>query len=564
MATDRLPRKSETLVQSGRDAIARCAWEEARDYFRQAAEAGSGPEAYEGLGQAANWLGDAETTFGAREQAFRLYQERGDRLPAAHVAMMLANASIEMRGEPAVANGWLQRAHRLIDGLDENIEHGWLALWEGHWALMLHNDAVEADRLCSRALALGRKFNSPDIEMLALAVQGLAHVTAGRIDEGISQLDGAAAAVLAGELTDVEEMGAVLCYLMDACDRVRDYGRASEWCSRIKDFVESRGLGAFYAVCRPHYAAVLMWRGHWDEAEGHLVESQRAVAEQWPPMVTESIVRMAELRWRQGRWDEAEQLFKRVEHEGLSQLGRAELALSLGNTARSVDLVEQYLRRMPRENRIERASGLELMARAQTARGDVDAAEEALNELRDIAGRVQTAPFLGWTFAASGTVSAARGAHDDARRELEDAVYQFDKSGAPFEAGRARVELARALRALGRTPNAAEEAQMALDAFRRLGAEREADRAVALLAELGAAAAPASSSTADPAGLTARERDILRLIASGKSNQEIAAELVLSLRTVERHLSNIYDKIGAEGKVARAAATSYAFTHGLT
>ena len=394
MAIERSAPGIEELVRLGNEALSHCAWDEARSYFERVIDAEPNAEAYAGLGFAASWQGDIATTFSARERAFRLYQDNGDPLNAAHIAMHLAASSIEMRGEQAVANGWLQRAHRLIDGLDRNVEHGWLALWEGHWALMLHNDASTADELCGRAIELGREFGNRDIEMLALAVQGLAHVTAGRIDRGISQLDEAATAVLAGELTDIEMMGAILCYLMDACDRVRDYGRASEWCSRIKDFVEGRGAGVFYAVCRPHYAAVLMWRGEWAEAEGHLVESERTILEQWPPMVTEAVVRMAELRWRQGRWPEAEALFKRVEHEGLSQLGRAELALSQGEVVRSVDLVEQFLRRIPHENRIERAAGLELMVRAHTAHGDITAAETALAELREISAQVQTAPFL--------------------------------------------------------------------------------------------------------------------------------------------------------------------------
>ncbi len=181
--------------------------------------------------------------------------------------------------------------------------------------------------------------------------------------------------------------------------------------------------------------------------------------------------------------------------------------------------------------------------------------------MRRIAQEVGTAPLLGWAFAAAGICSAAAGLHDQARRELEDAVFQFERSGAPFEESRARSELARSLQAQGRLAEAAEEAQLALDTFRRLGAEREAAQAIALLRGLGVAG-PAAP-TLNPAGLTSREIDVLKLIAGGRSNQEIAANLVLSLRTVERHLSNIYGKIGADGKAARAAAVAYAFRNGL-
>jgi ATP/maltotriose-dependent transcriptional regulator MalT len=556
--------EAESLLASGREAFGRCAWEEARTRFEEAIGAGAGPGAYEGLGQAAGWLGDEDATFASFDQAFRLYRDRGDARGAAHVAMLLANASFEFRGEAAVANGWLQRAHRLIDGLEPVPEQGWLSLWEGHLALMVRNDAGAAEALCEQAIELGRAFGDTDLEMLALAVQGLVLVTEGRVDAGISRLDEAAAAVLSEELHDVDAMGSILCYVMDACDRVRDFERASQWCARIKDFVERRGLGVVYAVCRPHYAVVLMWRGDWGEAEQQLVDSERELLELRPSMVVEAIVRMAELRWRQGRWPESADLFKRVEQEPLSQLGRAELALSEGDALGAVELGERYLRRMPPENRIERAAGLELMVRALSARGDHAAVETTLAELRAIANEVGTSPLLGWACAAAGTAALAQGAHDEARRELEDAIFQFERGGAPFEAARARVELARSLHGLSRAPNAAEEAQTALNTFRRLGAERESARAVALLAELGAAAPASKDAAANPAGLTARERDILRLIAAGWTNQEMAGELVLSLRTVERHLSNIYGKIGAEGKVARAAAASYAFRNGLT
>ncbi len=353
----------DDLLTAGRKALARCAWDEARALFEEAVRRTQSPEAYAGLGEAAGWQHDEAATFAALENAFRLYRERDDRRGASRTAMSLANASLEFRGEGAVANGWLQRAHRLIDDLTLIPEQGWLLLWEGHYALMLRNDAVSAGELCGQAVEVGRRFGDSDLEMLALAIQGLAFVTAGRVDEGISRLDEAATAVLSQELSDLDAMSTVLCYLMDACDRVRDYERASQWCARIKDFVLPRGLGVVYSVCRPHYAVVLMWRGEWLEAEEHLHASERELLEARPAMAVEAVVRLAELRWRQGRWDESAILFKRVEHDRLSQLGRAELALSRGDAATSADLVDRYLRRVPAENRIERAAGLELRVR---------------------------------------------------------------------------------------------------------------------------------------------------------------------------------------------------------
>jgi ATP/maltotriose-dependent transcriptional regulator MalT len=551
--------ENEALVAAGRKALARCAWSEARALFESALAIVETAEACEGLGLSANWLQDERGVFDGFERAYRLFRERGDARGAARIALALANASVEHRGAPAVANGWLQRAHRLVDGLDPVPEQGWLALWEGHHALMIRNDAAEALALCKRAVEAGKDFHDANLQMTALAVQGVAFVSAGRVGEGLSCLDEAAAAVLSDELDDVDAMGTVLCYLMDACDRVRDYERASQWCARIKEFAEAHHFGLLYSVCRPHYAVVLMWRGEWREAEEQLSASEQELLLSRPPMAVEAVVRMAELRWRQGRWSEAGALFTRVEQEDLSQLGRAELALSEGDAPLAADLADRYLRRIPAENRIERAAGLELIVRARLAAGlGVEAEGE---ELLRIALEVGTPPLLGWAHVAASGIARARGDIETCRREAEDAVYQFDRAGAPFEGARARLELARALQTLGRVPGAAGEAQLALDAFRRLGAQREAERAVLLLRELGTKAH--DGTTTNPARLTQRELDLVRLIASGKSNQEIAAELVLSLRTVERHLSNIYGKLGADGRAARAAAAAYAFRNGL-
>jgi ATP/maltotriose-dependent transcriptional regulator MalT len=302
-----------------------------------------------------------------------------------------------------------------------------------------------------------------------------------------------------------------------------------------------------------------MWRGDWQQAEDELTAAVREVSSFRPPMVVESIVRLAELRWRQGRWDEAASLFAQVEGEGLAQLGRAELALSLGDAATAVDLAGRFLRRIPREDRIERVDGLELIVRSALAMGDLAAAHEALDELRSTADEVGTDLLHACASFAEGVVSSAEGDAEAARTALEDAVDLYERNHAPFEAARARMELAQVFALLGRADFSGREAASARQAFERLGAAKEAEKARSFLARVTTPGAQGEP----PDRLTAREVDVLRLIASGLSNQEIAKELVLSVRTVERHTSNIYEKIGADGKVARAAATAYAIRHGL-
>jgi DNA-binding NarL/FixJ family response regulator len=183
-------------------------------------------------------------------------------------------------------------------------------------------------------------------------------------------------------------------------------------------------------------------------------------------------------------------------------------------------------------------------------------------ELRDVAARVGTDPMRAAAALASGLLAEARHDHESARACLEDAADFFDRHGAPFESARARMALGRSLAALERMDAAVREVNAALEAFRRMGAAKEAEAAERLLRALDPVAAHLNSAR-DESGLTAREIEVLRLIAAGRSNQEIADELVLSIRTVERHISTIYEKLGATGKAARAAATTYAHRHGM-
>ncbi len=319
-------------LAGGRAAFARYDWAAARREFDAAVAREATGEALECLADAAWWLDDEGATFSAREAAYRAYRSGGDRHSAARMAIWLANDSLDFRGAPAVASGWIRRAHRLLDGLDDTPEYAALVAWEAHMALMLRNDAAETLQLTAAAIEAARSLGLTDVEMLALVIEGLALVTAGRVQEGVARVDEAATAVMAGDIDDLVIAGTILCYTMDACGRVRDYDRAQQWCDRVKRWAEEQRFPVIFAACRPHYAAVLVWRGAWAEAETELLAARRGLEQSRPPMAVESIVRLAELRWRQGRWDEAKALFDQVEHEGLAQLGRAELALDEGDT----------------------------------------------------------------------------------------------------------------------------------------------------------------------------------------------------------------------------------------
>jgi LuxR family maltose regulon positive regulatory protein len=542
-------------LQAGYDALARGAWEEARDAFQAELGHGEAAAALEGLGMAAWWLDDSETTFDARERAYLLYRESGERARAARVATWLAWDHVAFRGETAVASGWLQRAHRLLEGLESAPEYGWLLVQEGELALLYQNDSEKARSHGRSAAELGRSLEQLDLEMVGLALEGLALVTEGHVPEGMQQLDEATAAAVAGEFRDLNAIGATCCYVIYACERVQDYGRATQWCARVTEFCKRWRIRSLFAVCRTHLANVLVWRGSWEEAEDMLLEATSELSVTRPARSFEGLMRLGELRRRQGRWEEAEALFQDHAFHPFAQLGSAALELDRGNTVPALGLVQRFLRNLASEDRTSRAIALEVLARAQLALGDVEHAAITVQELSEIADLIDTLPLLAAARLAQGLLCSARSEHESALELLEDSVDLFTRSGAPFEGGRARLELARALVRLDRRAEAVREARAARDAFRKLGARHEADSATDLLAEL----------TSDDSGhprnlLSRREQEVLALVADGLSNRDIAARLSLSAHTVHRHVANIFNKLGIS---SRAAAVAFAHTHDL-
>jgi ATP/maltotriose-dependent transcriptional regulator MalT len=345
-----------------------------------------------------------------------------------------------------------------------------------------------------------------------------------------------------------------------ACERVRDFDRSAQWCAKVEEFCLRSNYRSMLAFCRAHYAAVLLWRGDWAEAEAELTIANRELTATRFGMAFEGVLRLAELRRRQGRPEEAARLFADVPGHPTATLGRAALAYDAGDLLSASDLAERFLRQLPAENLLERIDGLELALRLDCALGRLDQAREALAQLEAAAAAAGSPALRGVASAGRGLIAAASGDLDGARRAFEDAVDLFERCGAPYETARARIELARTLAALGRPEVAASEARLALQTLRDLGASLDAGRAAALLGELGGDQPPAGPL---PAGLTRREAEVLSLLARGMSNQEIANALFLSVRTVERHISSIYPKIGAEGSTARGTASAFAVRHRL-
>ena len=524
-------------LRAGRDALARSAWPEGRAAFEEAARGDADPEALEGLAMAAFFLNDSEATLVSREQAYAAYRRIGRPVDAARVATALAWDYRSVRGEPAVSDGWLARARRLLAGTGPSLERGWLALREASFSVP--RDTRGARDRCAEAAALGRELGDTDLEMTALALEGLVLVSCGEIGAGMALLDEATAAVTAGEMQDPMAIGFSCCYLIFACERVRDFDRAGQWCERLGRMAADWNIRSLLSVCRTHYGTVLVLRGEWARAETELMEAAAGLAPR-SGEAAGAIARLAELRRRQGRLDEAAALVASVEHHPLAALCQGAIALERGAAGEAGDCASRYLR-LTGEAGIERAHGLELLVEARLLAGDAEAAAAAAVELAQIAETAGTDPMVGAARRAEGLTRAAAGDRETARDALDDAVQLLSRAGLPFEAARARIDLARVLRAAGRRD----------DAF------REATRAVQLFAELGAAGeerlARALLTARDRGDLTSREREVLQLVAAGRTNAEIAAHLVLSEHTVHRHVANILAKLGASSRAAAAA-----------
>ena len=544
--------------EAGQAALSRAAWDEARGHFEAAvaAEEDSGA-AWEGLGWAAWWLGDSETTISARERGFRAYRQAEDPRGAARIAAWLANDAIDFRGEYAVAAGWLERSRRLLADDPRCLEYGWLLFFDAYHSLKLNGDIEGSIERGRQTAALGAELGVADLEALGLAVEGDALVTAGAIEEGMRCLDAAGGLATAEEFEEpLVTPGFTQCILIAACEKAGDFGRVTQWCEAMRATGEELNCRHVIGVCRSAYGNVLTARGEWPRAEVELTDSLGELEATRPGLAPAGLVRLGELRVRQGRAEEARELFERAGSDPLALTGLGALALQEGDARDAAETAERILRRPA--GPLDQVPALELLARARARLGEFDAAGAALARLEGIVAGRRTPYLTGRSRLIAGELGLAEGKVEDARRVLEDAVDLFLESSAPYETALARLDLATALAALGRTEASAREASAARDSFAELGASADAERAE--LVARGEAAPAADGGATPPGELTPREQEVLRLVAQGLGDAEIAAQLVVSPHTVHRHVANVRTKLRLP---SRAAAVAYAAREGL-
>ncbi|MCI0158357.1 helix-turn-helix transcriptional regulator [Leifsonia shinshuensis] len=514
---------------SARESLRRGAWAEAVGAYSAVLAVEDDPIAHEGIAQAYWWLDDGVQCLRHREAAYRGHRDRGDDLGAARAATSLAWDALLFGQGAAVARGWIARAGDLLESEPLAVEHGWYAVRAAELALSVDEDPVSALDWSERACATGRRVADADLAFAGQAYAGLSMVMAGDVDAGIRLLDGAVAAATAGDVADPMWMGKICCWLIVACRQSQDIERAAEWSARVAEISRARDLAPLTSVCRIQYAAVQMERGGWRDADLQLRSTLTALSDSRRESRVEAVAQLGELRRRQGRLAEAESLLRQAEFFGPAIVSRARLHLDLGDAATAWTALRAHLADLPTTNLLTRAAVLPAAVEAALAADRVDDANALVAELETTADLVGTEPLR--AFAAAAAASIASG--PAALSRWREAVHRFAASGLRYEEARARRALGDALAALG-DPAGAREQQHVADS---------------ILSDLGVHSGVGASV------LTTRQAAVLRLIAAGMTNVEIAHELTISEHTVHRHVANILTELGL---TSRAAAAAYA------
>jgi DNA-binding CsgD family transcriptional regulator len=532
------------LAQKGWEALAAADWQRARAWFEKARSDGETAEVLDGLSQVAHFEGDYDSAVELKERAFAAYRRSHKPAEAADSARWLAFLHGTFHGNFAVASGWMARAERLLDGVEDCAAHGWLVLDQA----VFSRDSSEREKCAVSALAIARRFGDADLEFDALALLGETYVAAGRVAEGMKLLDEAMAAVSGGEVASHGAVGEIYCRLLSACEHATDVRRAEEWMALVDQFVVWTQF--VRPTCRTHYGGILIALGRWTEAEAELVDAIQTFERGYRGDRVFPLVRLADLRVRQGRYEEAERLMEGAEWHPTARRAAATIALARGD----LKLAEELARLCfeggdPADPAC--APLLELLLKVELGREDVPAARETLARLAALAAESNSDLVEAFAELAAGQVGAAEG-HVGAAGHLKNALERLAALGLPLEAARARLELARVI--VSETPDvAAVEARLALASFEELGATHDADAAAGLLRQLGA-----GGRRAWPKGhgtLTKRETEVVSLLAAGLSNAEIAERLYISPRTAEHHVASILSKLGLR---SRAEAAAYA------
>lgn len=534
------------LLEQARQRYRAREWVEARRRFTAAREAAPlSPDDLYALSNCAGWLGALDEALVLQQEAHRHYLQHGRPREAALAALDIGY-TYALQHQEAQASGWMARAYRLLEDEPEGFEHGYLAYID-------FETAFEAGRLdeasshVRRVQELGQRHGDPNLQAMALLARGRVLIREGRVHEGIVLLDEAMVAATSDEL-DPAWAGNIYCHLMRACYEITDLRRAGEWTEATARWCEAMpGAGPFMGICRVHRAQILQLQGRWEQAEREALGVCEGVPHFDVGNAAEAHYEVGEVRRQRGDLAGAEAAYQDARRLGREpQPGLSLLRLAQGQVAEATASMRSALAAAANDP-AARARLLPSAVKIFVESHDLDQARAAARELTEAAGTYDTAALRASAAVARGLLMLAERRPEAAVAGLREALQGWQTLGIPYEAACTRLLLARAYEGLGDAGTAALERHTAEAALAALGVH-----------------APRSEGPPDPSrgrrdGLTAREVEILGMVALGKTNQEIAADLVLSVRTVERHLATVYQKLGLRGRSARAAAVSYAF-----
>ncbi len=538
----------------GMKAYARRQWRQAFDLLAAAdRQTALAPEHLVQLGNAAYLTGDDGEALGAWTRAHAGFVDQDQPLPAARVGFWLSLCLL-LAGKGAQSSGWLSRSQRLIDDRSGRCaEHGLLQVVCGLIS-MFKGDVTGAMDAFHEATSLAAQFGDPDLLAAAVLSRGQALIQMQRVDEGVVLLDEAMVAVTAGQVSPIMT-GIVYCAVILTCERAYDIERAREWTAALDDWCRAQSeLVVYRGQCLVHRAALLQFKGDWVAARAEAEGAYALLSARSEQMAGRALYQLAELHRLAGELSQADKMYRQAGARGFEpQPGSSLLRLAQGDVHAAVASIrrvesEASSRQGPGAG-VQRVRILEPFVEIMLAAGQNDAARAAAEELVYIAGQRETPYLKAGAAHATGAVRLASGDANGALASLREAWTLWQKLEAPYESARARSLIARACEQAGDAESARLHFDAAVAAFERLGATVELSQLRTGTGEGGAAAS-----------LSARERQVLNLIAAGKSNRGIASQLGISDHTVARHVSNIFTKIGVN---SRAAATAFAFEHGL-
>jgi DNA-binding CsgD family transcriptional regulator len=537
-----------------RKAHGRRSWKaEYADLLARDRQAALEPAELEQLAIAAYLSGHESESIEVQTRAHNSALERGDTRQAARAAFWIAFALIGAR-ERARAGGWVARARRLLEeDRHDCVECGYVMLPEALEQTAC-GDLLSAEVTFAAAERIGERFADPDLTCLARQGRGRVVVGLGRVAQGVALFDEVMVAVTAGEVSPIVS-GVVYCSVISACFEMLDIRRAQEWTEALNDWCAAQpGLVPYQGECLAHRAEILRHRGRWGEALDEGRRACDALAAAKGPAQGTAMYGLAELHRLRGEMAAADDVYRLASERGRSPYpGLALLRLAQGQDAAARAAIDRVMAEPARGR--QRIDVLVAAVEIFLATGDVPAARRAVDDLQTAAPTLDSAWLHAMAASAEGAVHLAEGNARQALAPLRDAAAIWRDLNVPYEASRVGVLAGRACRVVGDADGARIEWEAAACVFRQFGAAPALAEVEALLR--AAVSAPARREAGD---LTPRELEVLRLIARGKTNREVARELEISEKTVARHVSNIFTKLDLS---TRAAATAYAFTHRL-